>query len=63
MWVDETEYVDQRLDRSQKPSSLALRMDPLGINTEDMGYGNHNNINVTVADIELILVFCSQCAF
>ena len=36
IWVDETEYVDQRLDRSQKTTSLSLRTDPLGLNTEDL---------------------------
>jgi len=37
IWVDETEYVDQRLDRSQKTSALSLRTDPLGLNSEDLG--------------------------
>ncbi|CAK8674239.1 exocyst complex component 2-like [Clavelina lepadiformis] len=37
IWVDETEYVDQRLGRAQKSKVLSLRTDPLGLNSEEAG--------------------------
>nr|XP_002127048.1 exocyst complex component 2 [Ciona intestinalis] len=38
VWVDETEWVDQRLDRAQKSSNISLRTDPLGLNSEELGH-------------------------
>nr|CAB3243970.1 exocyst complex component 2 [Phallusia mammillata] len=50
VWVDETEYVDQRLDRTQKTATLSLRTDPLGLNSEDLG-------NKTQAHMQLAEMF------
>uniref|UniRef100_H2ZFP8 Exocyst complex component 2 n=1 Tax=Ciona savignyi TaxID=51511 RepID=H2ZFP8_CIOSA len=38
VWVDESEWVDQRLDRVQKSTTMSLRTDPLGLNSEELGH-------------------------
>lgn len=40
--------MDQRLDRSQKTVALSLRTDPLGLNSEDLGYLNQIFFTLTV---------------
>jgi len=39
IWVDETNYIDQRLDRSQKPQ-FSLRSDPLGVHLDEPRISN-----------------------
>lgn len=46
VWIDETEYVDQRLDRNQKPIALSLRSDPLGIVPDDTISKAPSNMNL-----------------
>lgn len=47
VWVDETEYVDQRLDRNQKPAALMLRTDPLGLNSDESVSKAPGNMNLS----------------
>ncbi|XP_039262128.2 exocyst complex component 2-like [Styela clava] len=46
VWVDESEYVDQRLDRNQKQTALSLRSDPLGLNSDDSVSRAPSNMNL-----------------
>lgn len=46
VWVDESEYIDQRLDRNQKQTALSLRSDPLGLNSDDSVSKAPSNMNL-----------------
>lgn len=47
IWVDETQYIDQRLERNQKATNLSLRSDPLNILSDDSTSKAPSNMNLS----------------